>query len=185
MTDVKKAKVSLNNAKKNKFKLGVNSILHMEGVNPALVEIAYKAIEITPIDFGIPSTGGYRTGIEQKFLFHKGVTKADGLVKRSKHQDGLALDFFAYVDGKGSWESEHLTAIAGAFKESAKQLGYVVEWGGDWPNFKDLPHIELVTTPGGDPLKVEKTATLADSVVLAEPKIKEKNDPEIAGDEEV
>lgn len=116
----------------------------MYGIDPRLQEIAFRAIDKTKIDFGIPSSGGYRTTEQQRELFDEGKSKADGVNKMSKHQTGKALDFYAYVDGKGSWEPEHLAQVACAFLESAIELGYNVRWGGLFKNFTDMPHIELI-----------------------------------------
>jgi peptidoglycan L-alanyl-D-glutamate endopeptidase CwlK len=33
--------------------------------------------------------------------------------------------------------------VADAFKRAANELGVPIVWGGDWPKFRDGPHIEL------------------------------------------
>ncbi len=123
----------------------------MRGCDPRLKQLAFRAIEITPVDFGIPATGGSRTAIIQNGLHLMGRSKCDGYVKKSKHQikEGetfcKALDFFGYVKGHGvSYAHEHMALIATAFLQSAIELGYKIEWGGLWLSFKDLPHIQLV-----------------------------------------
>ena len=116
---------------------------NMEGVDPRLIRIAEEAIQITKIDFGIPHTGGLRTAEQQKILYDDGKSGCNGFTRKSKHQSGLALDFYAYVDGKASWDKYHLTHIAGAMLQSACKLGYKVSWGGFWTNFVDMPHIEI------------------------------------------
>ena len=115
----------------------------MLGVNYKLQEIAYLAIEITTVDFGVPSDGGFRTESQQKRLFDANLSQLNGVDKRSKHQDGDALDFFAYVDHKASWKPEHLALVACAMLQAASQLGYKIEWGGLWKSFQDMPHIQL------------------------------------------
>ena len=78
----------------------------------------------------------------------------DGTIKKSHHQTGKALDFYAFVDGKASWDPAHLTMVATAYLQAASTLGYSIEWGGLWlgrnPTTKDgirygwdMPHIEL------------------------------------------
>jgi peptidoglycan L-alanyl-D-glutamate endopeptidase CwlK len=119
------------------------SLNRMVGVNKKLVEIAHRALELSPIDFGIPQYGGMRSAEEQNNLFHQGKSKCDGYRVKSNHQTGNALDVFAYVDGKASWEREHLAIVACAMLQAANELGYKLEWGGLWASFVDMPHFEL------------------------------------------
>ena len=116
----------------------------MFGVDDLLVAVAYRALEISPIDFGIPALGGKRTADEQFKLFTAGKSKCDGTLKRSKHQDGRALDFYAFVDGSASWDERHLAVVAAAFLQAAGELGVRLEWGGLWRNFKDYPHVQII-----------------------------------------
>ena len=127
-----------------KYKFSQSSINNMRGVDPQLVKVAYEALKISRIDFGIPSTGGLRTSDEQNQLYIDGKSKCDGYSKKSLHQTGQALDFFAYVNGKGSWDREHLAMVACAFQQAAIQLGTPIKVGGLFKNFEDWPHVELV-----------------------------------------
>ena len=126
------------------FKLSNRSKERREGVNSRLIEICDFAIAITIIDFGIPAFGGTRTDEEQLALFHAGKSMCDGIDKRSYHQTGRALDFYAYVDGKASWNEHHLATVAAAFLQSAAMLGYKLQWGGLWVGFRDMPHVQLL-----------------------------------------
>ena len=90
------------------FQFSKRSLERMEGVDPRLKEIAKHAITISKIDFGIPADGGLRTAERQAELFADGKSKADGIHNKSRHQSGMALDVYAYVEGKASWETEHL-----------------------------------------------------------------------------
>lgn len=125
------------------FKLGQNSLNNRAGVDPRLIEISDLAISMSNIDFGIPSTGGLRTTEDQAKLFTSGVSKADGRTNKSYHQTGRALDVYAYVDGKASWDKLHLSHIATAMLQASAQLGYKLEWGGLWNSWQDMPHFEL------------------------------------------
>jgi peptidoglycan L-alanyl-D-glutamate endopeptidase CwlK len=127
----------------NKFKFGENSEHRMIGVNYQVVEVARLALSMSPIDFGIPKHGGLRTAEEQQKLFNDKASQLDGTVKKSYHQSGMALDVFAYVDGKASWDELHLTTIAAAMLEAANRLSVNMRWGGHWSNFKDMPHFEV------------------------------------------
>jgi len=125
------------------FKLGSNSIKNLAGVDSRLVETVTLAITISPIDFGIPSTGGLRSGSAQAQLFKDGVSKADGVNNKSYHQSGKAVDLYAYVDGKASWDKAHLTIIATSMLQAAAHLGYPLKWGGLWKSWQDMPHYEI------------------------------------------
>lgn len=125
------------------FKFSQRSIDRMEGVDQALKDIAYRALEISRIDFGIPEHGGKRTAVEQNSLFKDGKSKADGYKKQSYHQSGKALDVYAYVNGSATWEPEHLAMVAAAMLQAAAELGYPVQWGGLWKTFQDMPHFQL------------------------------------------
>ena len=115
----------------------------MEGVDDRLVAICSRALELSPIDFGIPAYGGIRTEKDQKTLFDDGKSKCDGVKKKSFHQTGLALDFYAYVDHKASWDKGHLTTVAAAFLQAASEFGFELTWGGHFKSFLDMPHVQL------------------------------------------
>jgi peptidoglycan L-alanyl-D-glutamate endopeptidase CwlK len=126
------------------FKLGKASKRNLKGVNSMLIAVIERALQISNVDFGIPSTGGVRTAEQQYKLYCNGKSKRDGNIKKSKHQSGNAFDIFAYVDGKASYEVEHLALCATAILQAANELGISVYWGGHWRNFKDMPHFELI-----------------------------------------
>ena len=125
------------------FKLGKNSLNNLVGVDERLIDIAEVAIKLSNIDFGIPSTGGLRTEEVQAKLFADGVSKADGVNSKSYHQSGKALDVYAYVDGKASWDKLHLSLIAAAMLQASAQLGHELKWGGLWKSWQDYPHFEI------------------------------------------
>ena len=125
------------------FQLGTNSINNLAGVDGRLIDIADLAIKLTNIDFGIPATGGLRTEEVQAKLFEDGFSKADGVSNKSYHQSGKALDVYAYVDGKASWDKLHLALIAAAMLQASAQLGHELKWGGLWKSWQDYPHFEL------------------------------------------
>lgn len=97
-------------------------------------------------------TDGFRSAEDQDRLFEKGRTVAGNIVTHAKggesyHNFGLAIDFaiktpsedviwdMGYdgnMNGKPDWDE---------VVEMAKALGF--EWGGDWPKFKDYPHLQM------------------------------------------
>ena len=125
------------------FKLSAKSKERLEGVDPRIIEIIDLALTITHIDFGIPGDGGIRTAERQLELYEKGVSKCDGYNAKSYHQTGLAFDIYAYVDGKASWDRNHLTSVAAALLQAASELGYKLEWGAHWWAWQDFPHFQL------------------------------------------
>ena len=141
------------------FALSTSSKRNREGVDPRLIEISDLAIQISIVDFGIPSDGGVRTDERQHELFTAGKSKADGYKHKSNHQPkedgyGKALDFYAYVDGRASWDHAHLAIVACAYFQAASLLGYTIKWGGLWksrnpkvingiPYGWDCPHIQI------------------------------------------
>ena len=119
------------------FKLSKNSNEKLKGVNPLLVSVVEKAIELSEVDFGI--TEGVRTLERQQQLFNEKKSKT----MKSYHLTGNAVDVVAYVDGKVSWDWGNYEKIAKAFKEAAKELDVKITWGGDWKSFRDGPHFQL------------------------------------------
>ena len=132
------------------FSLGNNSRRNLKGVDPKLIEVVQLALTISKVDFGVPSSGGVRSIDQQRELFNNKSSQLDGLTRRSRHQvdlkDGLgkAVDVFAYVDGKASYDLLHLTHIATAMFAAAATVGVLLNWGGHWRKFVDAPHFEIV-----------------------------------------
>lgn len=110
---------------------------NLKGVNPALVQVVRRALELSPVDFGV--TEGLRTVERQKELVAKGASQT----MNSRHITGHAIDVFAYPTATGSWEWKYYEQIATAFKLAAKDVGVPIEWGGDWKTLKDGPHFQL------------------------------------------
>lgn len=132
------------------FYLSKNSKKNREGIDSRLIEISDLAIQITLVDFGHGPYSGIRSLEDQTKLFADGKSKSDGVINVSKHQSGKALDFYAYVDGKATWDKEYLAMVAAAHLQAASALGYKIKWGGLWKSKKggmygwDMPHIELI-----------------------------------------
>jgi peptidoglycan LD-endopeptidase CwlK len=129
------------------FEFSTRSLLRLQGVDEELYKLMKLALSRSPIDFGIPEYGGLRTAEDQKKLFDKGLSKADGTIKKSYHQTGKAVDVFAFVNGKASWDEQHLALIAGVVLSCAKEVGLNITWGGTFGSkeFKgwDRPHFQI------------------------------------------
>lgn len=126
------------------YKLSQTSFNRLKGINPILIDIITTAIQTSPLDFGIPNDGGLRTAERQNELFKAGKSKLDGHKKIGKHQLGKAFDIYAFVDGKASWQRNHLTIIANHIVKVAKnEFNVDLIWGGNWKGFVDMPHFEI------------------------------------------
>ena len=131
------------------YKLSASSTQNLDGVREILVRVVEVALTLTPIDFGIPEYGGLRTAVEQNSLFIRELSNCDGYEKLSSHQSGDAFDFFAYANGRAGWDPVHMAQIWGAIhaasKIVSKERGVILEleWGGNWKNFKDYPHVQI------------------------------------------
>lgn len=119
------------------FALAQRSVDKLRGVHPDLVRVVNRAIQLTPIDFGI--TCGTRSQEEQRRLVAEGKSRT----MNSRHLTGHAVDVVALINGRASWDFKHYGQIAQAFKHAALELGIAIVWGGDWRTFKDGPHFEL------------------------------------------
>lgn len=108
------------------FKLSKNSLNKLNGVDPRLVSVVQRAIEISKTDFGV--TEGLRSIATQK----KYVAQGKSQTMESKHITGDAVDLVAYVGSKVSWELNLYDNIADAMKQAAIEKGVSVRWGAAW-----------------------------------------------------
>ena len=145
---------------------GKSSLSRLSGLDPRMQEILNKAIQTSPHDFGIVQ--GKRTYEDQFKLWKKGrkwnpdlgeesdpeswvVSGEGGIVTKtmkSKHLSGRALDVAYWNPEKKNydWEDiEKYKEIGAHLKSVAVELGYgdEFEWGGDWKDWKDLPHYQI------------------------------------------
>ena len=121
----------------NTFKFSSRSEKNLQGVNPDLVKVTRRALEISEVDFGI--TEGLRSRYRQKQLVATGKSQT----MNSRHITGHAVDLAALVDGRLRWDWPLYPRIAGAMKAAVAERGVALIWGGDWKSLKDGPHFEL------------------------------------------
>lgn len=104
------------------------------------------------IGITIVITDGFRSISEQDRLYRQGRTEPGNIVTYAKggesyHNYGLAIDFaLKSEDGEIIWDTERDDNGNGRadwleVAEIGKRLGF--EWGGDWRNFKDYPHLQM------------------------------------------
>ena len=125
------------------FSFGGKSKGRLIGVHPDLVRVAFKAIEISPIDFGINE--GVRSMDRQLMLkAQRKTTIENSLHLVQKHTGhGHAIDVFAYVNNKGNWNKKYYGPIVQAFITAATIHGVQLKFGHLWKDFNDSVHIEL------------------------------------------
>lgn len=124
------------------WSFGQTSRKYLYTCEPKLQEVARRALELSPYDFGI--TCGVRTMAEQKAAVAAGASTT----LHSRHlanENGLseALDFAVYVGGKLTWEERYYRKVVQAFFSAAIELGVQIESGILWETFIDGPHIQL------------------------------------------
>lgn len=98
----------------------------MTGVHADLIRVMQRAIEISPIDFGI--TEGLRTVERQKELVAAGASKT----MNSRHITGHAMDVAAFVGAELRWDFGLYLQIAEAVRLAAIELNIPVVWGACW-----------------------------------------------------
>ena len=134
------------------YRFGKTSEERRQGVDDRLIRISDVAISISPIDFGIAQDGGLRTAGRQNQLHLAGKSRCDGYLHKSFHQFGYALDFYAFVNGRASWEVQHLTMVALALMQAASSLEIPLRSGAFFKPFHSEPynhgwdcgHVELM-----------------------------------------
>lgn len=123
---------------------GLHSIVE-ERSNQLIQQAAEKGIVIIITD-------GFRSAEDQDQLYEKGRTAVGNIVTHAKggesyHNFGLAIDFALKTpsgnviwdmdfDGNGNSKADWTEVV-----KMAKDLGF--EWGGDWAQFKDYPHLQM------------------------------------------
>lgn len=113
------------------FKLSLRSQMRLRGVDPKLVAVVKRAIQLTKVDFGVSE--GLRTVETQR----KYVAQGKSQTMNSKHITGKAVDLVAYVNGKVSWELNLYDDIADAMAKAGRELGVPIRWGAAW-NIPDI-----------------------------------------------
>ena len=117
------------------YKLGKRSLQRLKGVNPALVKVVKRAIELSEVDFTVLE--GVRSEKRQRELFKKGATRT----MNSYHLTGHAVDLAPWpIDWN---DTDKFVKIADAMEKAADELGVPLQWGGNWRTFVDMPHFQI------------------------------------------
>jgi LysM repeat protein len=116
-------------------------------VNPKVAELGLRMVDACmQAGIAVVITQGLRTWEEQDVLFAQGRTAPGKIVTNARggqswHNFGLAFDIVVLDSvGKADWDSTHPSWLRAA--AIGKSLG--LEWGGDWPKFRDMPHFQKI-----------------------------------------
>lgn len=137
------------------YALGARSLAKLEGVNPRMVAIVKRAIQLTAQDFVVLE--GVRTQARQRVLYAQGRTRPGPKVTWT-----LTSRHFVQADGFGhavdicpwpvDWNTpSKFDAIADAMEGAALELDIGIRWGANWDGDgvrreakeTDSPHFEL------------------------------------------
>ncbi|MEM7932093.1 M15 family metallopeptidase [Morganella morganii subsp. sibonii] len=131
------------------FKFSQRSENNLRGVNPVLVAIIRRALELSPVDFAVIE--GLRTPEKQDEYVRKGNSQTSN----SRHLTGHAVDILPSAMKPGmSWdENKHLfEPVLQAIKTAADEQGVILRFGKNWQSdpallgqtkFPDYPHVEI------------------------------------------
>ncbi|WP_163637760.1 M15 family metallopeptidase [Morganella morganii] len=139
----------MTNSSRNRFKFSQRSENNLRGVNPVLVQIIRRALELSEYDFAVIE--GLRTPEKQAEYVSKGSSQT----RNSRHLTGHAVDILPSAMKPGmDWnENAHLfEPILQAIKQAADELGVILRFGKNWQSdpslpvqtrFHDYPHVEI------------------------------------------
>lgn len=105
------------------------SLERLEGVREPLRDVADRALEISPIDFGI--TRGMGTIQEQR----EHVANGKSQTLKSYHLIGQAIDVVPFYRGSHRYAWPFFYPVADAFRSASIELGIPIVWGGAWVRF--------------------------------------------------
>jgi peptidoglycan L-alanyl-D-glutamate endopeptidase CwlK len=120
------------------FAYSQRSITNINEVREPLQTVTVCARLAIKEPLGFIVVDGGRTLEEHKI----NVANGKSWIRRSRHQDGAAIDFAATIHGKVTYAPEPYYKIADAFSKCSLKHDIPIIWGGSW-RVADLMHIEL------------------------------------------
>lgn len=113
---------------------------NLKGVDERLALLVGYVLAISEVDFFVNE--GLRTTETQQKYYKEGSSQLDGIVKKSKHQLGKAIDvYYAGWTNEDDKNDPRWKKLIDTFKLAGKNLGLDLIFGYDWG--WDKPHIEL------------------------------------------
>lgn len=118
---------------------GTKSLYHLKSCHPLLQEVAHAAIEFT--DFSVIC--GYRDKANQTHAYLTGASRAKWPKSKHNQMPSLAMDVCPYpVD----WNAiKEFKRVANYILVAAQNMGIDIEWAGNWKEFPEFGHFQLVT----------------------------------------
>lgn len=125
------------------FKFGKRSEESLQGVNPVLVKVIRRALELSAVDFTVIE--GLRTSQRQAALVASGASQT----MNGRHLTGNAVDI---IPVGTTWKIDEFRPILKAVKQAGDELGVKLRFGINWTNdpalpiktkFIDAAHIEI------------------------------------------
>lgn len=119
------------------YQLGKTSRQRLVGVDPRLVRVVERAIQLSAQDFSVHE--GVRSIETQRDYVKRGVSQTMNS-RHLRQSDGLgkAVDLVPWAGGMLRWEWPLIWPIAEAMRQAAIELGVPVRWGGGWFLLNDL-----------------------------------------------
>lgn len=143
------------------YKFGEKSQSRLDTCHKDLQLIMNEVIK----HYDISILEGHRTQEQQEDYFKRGLSKLDGVIKKSKHQSypSMAVDIMPFKKGTNAFSGEvedimrffYLAGLVKAITEELLEEGKIthnIRWGGDFnqndiyydTTFNDFPHFELI-----------------------------------------
>ncbi|WP_336845228.1 M15 family metallopeptidase [Providencia rettgeri] len=131
------------------FVFSKRSQANLVGVDPRLVKVIVRALEITSADFAVIE--GLRSPEKQAEYVEKGVSQTHN----SRHLTGHAVDILPSAMKPGMvWDAhpELFEPVLRAIKQAGDELGVPLRFGKNWTHdpslpiktrFIDYPHVEI------------------------------------------
>ncbi|WP_337263059.1 MULTISPECIES: M15 family metallopeptidase [unclassified Serratia (in: enterobacteria)] len=125
------------------FRFGQRSEGNLVGVNPELIKVVRRALELSTVDFTVIE--GRRTTARQQALVAAGASKT----MASRHLTGHALDLLPVG---ADWNNYKCwLPVLDAMHQAGKELGVPLRFGITWTDnprdtpakFLDAPHVEM------------------------------------------
>lgn len=127
------------------FELTPRDTQRLSGLHPDLIRVVRGAAARYRPSGRFIVVEGLRVIERQRELFTAGKSKT----MKSRHLTGHAVDLAPLVDLNGdgalelTWIRESFFPIVDAMRDSATAEHVLLEWGGDWTTFVDMPHWQL------------------------------------------
>lgn len=118
------------------YMFSARSHYNLQEVDKDLKRVATCALDKSLVDFVV--VDGRRTAEEHLI----NVANGKSWIKRSRHQDGKAIDIAAIESGSVTYGQAPYYKIADAFYFCSDKLHVPIVWGGEW-RVQDLMHFEL------------------------------------------